>query len=312
MTPTISYVARPIKRPRATKNEMAERRRVLLEIFKDDGRQSVRQGNYRGVVRGLVTKDLSGYIKVQRAILQMRRDGALPYGLVADHTRWVRRVNTWDSVEEALADTAALYRRNLWSDSPYRVEVWVESESIAGSVGETTELSRVPLMPCRGQASETFAYAAGEAWADDDRIPVVIYIGDHDPAGLEIEESLRGKLEAFYFEMRSKKLQGRMKRGRELGLDLRWLKPADIQWTRLGVTWDQVEEYDLPGTRPKKSYPYPLAVEAEALPAQVLRDLLDDEIRQYIDEDALNTMLVAEESEREVLTRIAATARGAV
>jgi hypothetical protein len=269
---------------------MAERRRVLLDIFAKDGRQSVRQAYYRATVRGIVTKDDPGARKVQREVLKMRRESVLPYDMVVDYTRWARRVNTYDSVEDALRETAAFYRRDLWTDSPYRVEVWVESESIAGSVGEVTDLWRVQLMPCRGQASETFAYAAAEAWAHDWRVPVVIYIGDHDPAGLEIEVALRTKLEAFYDDL-----------GGEY----------PILWTRLGVTWDQVEEYALPGTTPKKQYGYPISVEAEAIPAQVLRDLLDDAIRGYVDEDKLRTKLVAEESERSVLERIAETAGAA-
>lgn len=87
---------------------------------------------------------------------------------------------------------------------------------------------------------------------------------------------------------------------------------AEIEWGRIGVTWQQVEELHLPGTHPKKPYGYPLAVEAEALPPQMLRDLLDAEVRSFVDQDALMVLEAAEVSERQVLERIAATAGGSL
>jgi len=45
----------------------------------------------------------------------MRRAGGLPYDYLADNTRWQRKPRTFDSVEDALRDTAAFYRKNLWT-----------------------------------------------------------------------------------------------------------------------------------------------------------------------------------------------------
>jgi hypothetical protein len=222
---------------------MAERRNVLLEIINTDGPMSVRQAYYRAVVARIVPKTDAGYGRVQRAILEMRREGALNYSSIVDNTRWMRKPRTWDSAKDALASTAALYRQALWSRSAWRLEVWCESDSIAGSIGSVIERWDIPLMPTRGYSSETFAYNAAEAWVEDDRLPVVLYIGDHDPHGLEIEASLRGRLRTF----------------------AGW----EVAWHRIGVTWSQVEDLGLPGTAPKKPYGFPAAVEAEALPPQL-------------------------------------------
>lgn len=265
---------------------MAERRRVLLDIIETDGPMSVRQAYYRAVVASIVPKTKAGYRRVQNTILDLRRAGIVPYEQVVDNTRWMRKPTTWDSAKDALAATAGLYRQALWSTSEYRVECWVESDSIAGSVYTVTESWDVPLMACRGFSSETFAYNAAEAWRQDRRrLPVILYIGDHDPHGLEIEADLQRKLAHFAH-----------------------FAP---EWRRIGVTWAQILELDLPGTPPKKSYGYPIAVEAEALPPQMLRDLLDDAIREYMDEDQFAALLAAEESERDLLARLVETAGGA-
>ena len=193
-------------------------------------------------------------------------------------------LKTVPSPAAALEATAALYRRNLWATSRWRVEVWAESDSIAGTIFDITARWDVPLMVTRGQSSETFAHNAAEAWKETSSVPSVLYIGDHDPAGLDIEESVRTKLETFY--------------GRTL------------LWDRVGVTWSQAEALDLPGTPLKtagrrKPYPFPLAVQAEALPAPLLRELLDDAIAWHVDQDELDVLLAAEESEREILHRMA-------
>ena len=49
----------------------------------------------------------------------MRRDGSLPYSWLADNTRWQRKSITFRSVEEALRDTARLYRKDLWHDARF-------------------------------------------------------------------------------------------------------------------------------------------------------------------------------------------------
>lgn len=269
--------ARPVKRNRATQAEMAARRDQLAALANEHGPCSVRHLFYASVVAGMpgITKDVNGYAKVQRLALELRRAGRIPYRLIVDNTRLARFLDTWDTPEDFLDDLAGFYRRDLWTRSPWRVEVWCESDSISSTVAEIVITKwRLQLMVCRGFSSETFAYNAADAWRDSPhRRPVVLYIGDHDPHGLDIERNLREKLTEF--------------------------SDADPLWDRIGVTWDQVEQFDLPGTTPKKEYGYPLAVEAEALPAPVLRELLDDVIASFVDQYQLDVLMAAEAEERE-------------
>ena len=69
------YQASHIKRVRATKAEVEERREALLAII-DDGRpMTVRQVFYQATVRGLVEKAETGYAKVQTDLTVMRKAG---------------------------------------------------------------------------------------------------------------------------------------------------------------------------------------------------------------------------------------------
>jgi hypothetical protein len=92
---------------------------------------------------------------------------------------------------------------------------------MAGVIEPVTHEFDVHLNIIRGQVSETFAYNIAEEWKRIRKPIYAYYLGDHDPSGLEIEESLRTKLEKFS--------------GRE------------ISWKRLAVTHDQFRRRDLLG-----------------------------------------------------------------
>lgn len=267
---------------------MEERREVLVQLAEEHGPASVRHIFYAAVVAHLegITKDKSGYNKVQTQVLNLRRSGRIPYQQITDSTRWMRKSPSFDSWQEAVERTAAMYRRNLWSTSMDRVEVWAESDSIAGVIHQVTNRWDVPLMVCRGQASETFAHNAADAWAQSPKRPVVLYVGDHDPHGLDIEEALQEKLGRFHYA------------------------PEDIEWHRVGITAEQVTTMDLPTTKPKlkgrkKPYAFTWAAEAEALPAALLKELLDDAIAQYVDHDQLEVLRTVEREERRSLLELA-------
>src|SRR5580704_14032442 len=120
------YAASPIKRNRATKAEIERRRGSLYEIVKAMKPMTVRQVFYQATVRGLVEKSEAGYAKVQTDLVVMRRTGVLPYGWLVDNMRFQRKPRTFDSIKEALRETARLYRKKLWADVDAYVEIWLE------------------------------------------------------------------------------------------------------------------------------------------------------------------------------------------
>jgi hypothetical protein len=135
---------------------------------------TVRQVFYQATVRGLVEKAESGYGKVQTDLTVMRRAGELPYHWLADNTRWQRKPRTFDSVEEALKDTARFYRKALWADADAYVEIWLEKDALAGVVYPITSMYDVPLMVARGYASLSFLYSAAE-YINTLDVPTFIY-----------------------------------------------------------------------------------------------------------------------------------------
>ncbi len=276
-----SYQASPVKRVRSTKAAVEVRREALLDIIDAGKPMTVRQVFYQATVRAIVEKAESGYAKVQTDLVKLRRDGTLPYDWLADNTRWQRKPRTFDSVEQALQDTAALYRKSLWVDADCYVEVWLEKDALSGGIYPITELFDVPLMVARGYASLSFLYSAAE-YINTLSVPVFIYhLGDFDPSGVNAGEKIEQTL-------------------RELASD------ADITFERLAVTPKQIRRWNLP-TRPTKKSDTrakgfgKISVELDAIDPNRLRELVQRAIERHLPPQQYGVLKAAEESEQKLI-----------
>jgi hypothetical protein len=282
------YQPSPIKRVRATKAEVEERREALLEIIEAGKPMTVRQVFYQATVHGLVEKAESGYAKVQVDLTKMRRDGSLPYDWLADNTRWQRKPKTFNSIEDALRKTAAFYRKALWSDADSYVEIWLEKDALSGVIYPITAMYDVPLMVARGYASLSFLHSAAES-INKLIVPTYIYhLGDFDPSGVNAGEKIEETL-------------------RELAPD------AEIYFERIAVTEEQIADWDLP-TRPTKASDTraknfgSVSVELDAIEPNRLRQIVQGAIEQHLPADQFEVLKAAEESEREIISRLVNTA----
>jgi len=284
MTTAPVYQPRSIKRTRSTQAEVEARREALLDIIEAGRPMTVRQVFYQATVRGLVEKAESGYSKVKTDLIIMRRDGSLSYDWIADNTRWQRKPRTFDSVEDALRETARFYRKNLWRDAGTYVEIWLEKDALAGVIYPVSSMYDVPLMVARGYASLSFLYSSADA-INELVVPAYIYhLGDFDPSGVNAGEKIEETL-------------------RELAPD------AEITFERIAVTPEQIADWDLP-TRPTKLSDTrsknfgEISVELDAIEPNQLRTLVQKAIELHLPPDQFEILKAAEESERDIITRL--------
>jgi hypothetical protein len=210
---------------------MAERAEFLIVYAEAHGPVTVRQLYYQAEVQGVpgIDKADAAYAKVQRQVLDLRRAGELAYEHIADATRWMRKPRSFNGIEEALADTARLYRKSLWADAESYVEIWCEKDALAGVIYPITSAYDVPLMVARGFSSETFCYEAIAARDGDDRPYYVYYLGDFDRAGQDAARSLEEKLTRFADE-----------------------EGIEVIFEQIAVTEGKIREWGLPVRKPKR------------------------------------------------------------
>jgi hypothetical protein len=269
---------------------MNDRHGALLDITAMMQPMTVRQVFYQASVRGIVDKTEAGYGKVQRALVELRRSGRLPYDWIADNARWQRKPRSWRDPAEAVRQTARFYRKALWADIDEYVEVWLEKDALSAVVYDVTSEFDVPLMVARGYASLSFLHEAAEAIAEQDRPAHIYHLGDFDPSGVDAANKIEETLRAFATD-------------------------AEIHFTRLAVLPHQIAQWNLP-TRPTKATDSrskgfgDISVELDAIDARMLRQVVREAIEQHLPPDRLAVLKAAEESEREFL-RTWASASGA-
>jgi hypothetical protein len=135
------YSASPIKRFRRTKAAVTTIRESIREVLSQDHPQTVRQVFYALTVRGVIKKvEIEYQQTVIRLLVDMREAGEIPFGWLADNTRWQRKPATFVGLDACLRNTANFYRRDLWAAMPVYCEVWCEKDALAGVLMEETEL----------------------------------------------------------------------------------------------------------------------------------------------------------------------------
>jgi hypothetical protein len=260
---------------------MEEIREAIITTLTEENPMTVRQVFYRLVSQGVIYKTENEYAcTVCRLLVDMRLKGAIPFGWISDNTRWQRKLKSYSSMEEALRNCAATYRRDLWSNQDAYVEIWTEKDALAGVLLEETKNWDVPLMVSRGFSSITYLHSAAEAISDQGKPAYLYYFGDHDPSGVLIDRSIERRLREFAPE-------------------------AEIHFQRAAVTREQIRDLDLP-TRPTKASKHSKgfrgrSVEVDAIPPRMLRDMVRNCIEQHIDECRLAALKRTEAAERDTL-----------
>jgi hypothetical protein len=222
-------------------------------------------------------------------MVKLRRAGILPYGWITDASRRGYHTPTYRGKGDFLRSMKSHYRADLWQQAGVYCEVWCESRSIAGVIEDDCEELAVSLYPAGGFSSLTLAFESAETINDyaEGRPVVIFYIGDYDPAGVLIDVSIERELREH------------------LDPDL------ELEFIRLAITEEQIEQYDLPSKPRKDGDRRALhvieTVEAEAMPAGILRNLLRTNIEALLPERALEVAKVEEESAQEFFDMMAKT-----
>ena len=249
---------------RRSRAEMEAIRKSIREILGEIQPATVRQTFYQLVSRAVIGKTEAEYKQtVVRLLTAMRRAGDIPFGWIADNTRWMRKPRSYSSLTDMLDQQQRFYRRALWDNQDSYVEIWLEKDALSGVLYEVTAEFDVPLMVTRGYPSISYLYEAAEAIAARGKPAYLYYLGDHDPSGCDITRAVENGIREF-------------------------APNAEIYFERIAVTPAQIQELNLP-TRPTKESDSRSkgfegeSVEVDAIPPATLRSMVRELIESHID-----------------------------
>ena len=198
------------------------------------------------------------------------------------------------AISGSLPSTAAQqFRLNRWDDQENYVEVWCEKDALSSVIEPTCRSYHVRFMANRGYSSATAMYDAAQRCVDAlerGQNPVIIYLGDHDPSGMDMSRDVEDRLRLLSYD-------------------------TPIETVRLALNYNQVEQYSPPPNPAKltdsRATTYIARYgmqswELDALDPQTLDQLIAGEIERFMDPELYDQRIADEDAIREQLRGIAA------
>src|SRR5262245_21555874 len=245
-----------------------------------------------------------------------RLAGLINWDAIEDRTRETQRWMSWADPAERIRAAAEQYAEDPWAEHDVRLFVWIEKAALVNIVEGACSDWSVPYFAVRGYNSLSEMYATGKEFhrlIDAGIRPVVLYLGDHDPSGINMPRMAHQDLTMF--------ANGGIDTDalRELDIDLDLAQSAaeieEIEVHRVALNLDQVRDHDLPPNYAKESdRRFPAYMEEfdtnhcwelDALEPTVIDRLLREEIESYVDMRKWRAAKKKEKANRETLSSVA-------
>lgn len=269
---------------------IAQANEIIAEYLAAGYRLTLRQLYYQFVSRNLIPNKERSYKNLGNAISDGRLAGMIDWDAIEDRVRVPDIPSQWEDIE-ALVDTAIrAYRLPRWEGQENYIELWVEKDALAGVLSPLASKYHVTLMVNRGYSSQSAMFESGMRFRRNGKLHdncTMLYLGDLDPSGEDMVRDVSDRLQMF---------------------------GASVEVKKIALTMEQVEQYNPPPNPAKMTDSRAAAYvdkfgdsswEVDALPPDVLSDLITREIEELCDLDMVEEIKEREEKDKAALMRAA-------
>lgn len=255
----------------------------IVESYASQGYTlTLRQLYYQLVSRDIVPNKVTEYAKLSRILKKGRMAGVVDWSSIEDRTRQPYLPYSANSIPEALKDLASYFRVNRQEGQSNYVELLVEKDALSGVLRRVTSHYHIRLLVNRGYTSCSAMYKSFQRLSDsalEGQTLVLLYIGDHDPSGLDMVRDTGDRLEEFG--------QGNFK----------------IKIEHIALTTQQIKKFNPPPNPAKIEDPRAkwyiqnfgkTSWEVDAIDPTNLVDIVTKKIEHYLDLDKFQAMLKKE------------------
>jgi hypothetical protein len=245
---------------------------------------TLRQLFYRLVSDGTLRNTQSEYSSLSSHTAEARRAGTFPD--LIDRGRSIHRFRSFDGPEAARKWLADIYRRDRTEGQRQSVYLGVEKAGIVEQLSAWFGDFGLPILALGGYASQTYIDEIVADARETGRRTVLVYAGDFDASGEDIDRDLTGRCACF------------------------------DEIIRVALSEAQVAEYGLPENAGKTTdtrargfverHGRLVQVELDALPPDVLRGLFSEAVGRFLDVSAFDAVVEREQAERAELAEAVA------
>ena len=256
---------------------------ILDEYRRQGYRLSLRQLYYQLVARDYIENSVKSYKRTGDLVSNARKAGLVDWGMIEDRGREAVVNSHWNSPKEILQSAAYSFRLDRWENQDNYVEVFVEKDALSGILLPVCRTLDVRFTANKGYSSDSAMYEAAKRLyreAQQGRDIHIIYLGDHDPSGIDMTRDVRERF------------------------DLYTHSNVEFEVHRLALNYDQVEMWNPPENPAKESdsryQAYMLEFgesswELDAVAPDTLGNLVREKIEELIDAEKWDVVQECEE-----------------
>lgn len=271
--------------PRADTLAVIERVRDILVRYSAQLPLTNRQIFY------ILVGSAEGYPKTEKAYARLceylnraRRAQMISFDAIRDDGTQATGFSGWNSPDgfgRYVRRLANGYQHNLTDGQPYHTEIWVEAGGMVPQAAAVAQDFGIITYSAGGFNGLTDKYETATRLANQAEPSIVLHCGDYDPSGLSIIDALAEDVTALV-----------------AGIDRR----AGVEFRRIVVTPEQIEQYSLPSAPQKvtdnRGEWMDSTVQAEALPPDILASEIRTAIEAVVDDDILQEAIATGDDER--------------
>ena len=282
---------------RDMKHKLRKNNRELLEAVieitdeyaEQDLKMTLRQLYYQLFVRKIIKNEGKDYRRVSYVTTEGRMSGLIDWEVIEDRLRQPRIPQEFDSPKEIMYVAIDSYRKPRHEGQENYIEVWIEKDALSGVLAPIADEYHVTLMVNRGYYSTSAVHDSAERFLDamnQGKKCVILYMGDHDPSGLDMVKDIQNRLDIF---------------------------KVDVDVRIIAITKEQIEKYNLPPDEAKSDDPRfngyildhgAISWELDALPPEILNQILANALESVIEMEKYVGVVAEENEEKANMKRI--------
>lgn len=247
------------------------------------------------------------YKRMCNFITDARYGGYLDWDIIEDRGRRVYMHAEWDDVEDLIASAVASYRLKRWEHQYYYLEMYCEKEAGEGKLKPVADKYHIHFGANKGYSGASAMYNMAQRIKEQIRngkIVKILYFGDHDPSGLDMIRDIKDRLTEFLIKGDEPIINP------EYGDITAEEIEEKLQIVPVALNMVQIKKYNCPPNPAKIKDPRAVwyikkygkvSWELDALDPDVLINLAENSIQEYLDLDDYNAYLEREKKEIKAL-----------
>jgi hypothetical protein len=246
---------------------------------------TLRQLFYQLVIRNVIVNSEKAYRNLGNTVKKARNAGLTDWDGIEDRGRLPHYQTQFKNAQALINAAIRQYRLPRWAGQDWYCELWTEKDALSNILAVMAKQYHITMMVDKGFGSTSSLHDAADRFIahKDAKHKAILYLGDFDPSGEDMVRDLRRRMK-FY--------------------------GANVEVRKIALTFDQVKQYNLVPNPVKKKDSRSRSFiekygesswEVDALPPDVLHQLVEDAILKVLDMDKYNEVIEREDADKELL-----------